>query len=134
MRPRTAALLAALPSLLALGACAPRRGSEALAHDPREIGVAAPPGAEDVLLFTSHRIAGCRYRAVGELSSATQAGLRDGAVQKMAHAVVDVRREVTPTPRTPGQGTQIRPAATVHYTGLAVRFAAPGCPGAGAAS
>ena len=124
MRTRKLAPLAVLALALAASACAPRRGAEALGPDPRDRNVVIPPDAEAIPLFTSHRVPGCRYRAAGELSGGSLSELRDGARQKMASAVVDVRRHVTPTPRVRSTGTRenMRPAVVEYYTGLAVHF------------
>lgn len=124
MRTRMLAPLAVLGLALAASACAPRRGAEPLGPDPRDWGAVIPPGAEAIPLFTSHRVPGCRYRPAGELSGRSLSELRDGAHQKMASAVVDVRRHVTATPRTRSTGTRenVRPAVIEYYTGMAVHF------------
>ena len=82
------------------------------------------PDAEAIPLFTSHRVPGCRYRPAGELAGGSLRELRDGAHQKMASAVVDVRRHVSPVPRTRSTSTagNVRPAVIEYYTGLAVHF------------
>ena len=124
MRTRKIASLAVLAAALAASACAARRGVEPLGPDPRDWGVLAHPDAEAIPLFTSHRVPGCRYRPAGELAGGSLRELRDGAHQKMASAVVDVRRHVSPVPRTrsTSQAGNVRPAVIEYYTGLAVHF------------
>lgn len=123
--------LLVLAAVLGAAACAPRRGGEAVGPDPRDVGVLAHPSAEAIPLYTSHRVPGCRSRVVGELSAGSLLGLREGAYQKLADAVVGVRRHVEPVPpahAAGGSGT-LRPATTEHYTGLAVSLEGA-CPGA----
>jgi hypothetical protein len=126
MRNASLTLLAAAVAVLAAG-CAPNHGSQTIGSDPRDVGVVVPPGAEDVPLFSSHGLRGCRMRIVGDLTAGSLLGLRDQAHQKLAHAVIDVRRqtEATAPPRT--QTAVIRPAAISYYTGTAVRFTDPAC-------
>ena len=124
MRSRKIASLAVLAAALAASACAARRGAEPLDPDPRDWGVLVHPDAEAIPLFTSHRVPGCPYRPAGELAGGSLSELRDGAHQKMASAVVDVRRHVSPVPRTRSASPagNVRPAVVEYYTGLAVHF------------
>ncbi len=124
MRTRKLASLVVLASVLAASACAARRGAEPLDPDPRDWGVLAHPDAEAIPLFTSHRVPGCRYRPAGELAGGSLRELRDGAHQKMASAVVDVRRHLNAVPRVRSTSSRenVRPAVVEYYTGLAVHF------------
>jgi hypothetical protein len=124
MRSRKIASLAVLAAALAASACAARRGVEPLDPDPRDWGALVHPDAEAIPLFSSHRVPGCSYRPAGELAGGSLSELRDGAHQKMASAVVDVRRHVSPVPRTRSTSPagNVRPAVVEYYTGLAVHF------------
>lgn len=125
MRIATLALLMFLPPVL--GACAPQGSGGEIGPNPQEFGVIAPEAAEEIPLYTSRGLPGCRYQFAGELTSATLLGLRDEAHQKLADAVVNVRRQIVATPPPRRQSTEVRPAAVMFYTGTAVRFRSPEC-------
>jgi hypothetical protein len=118
------ALSAALLALTA--ACAAsNKPPQQVGDNPRDVGVATRPQADDIPLLTAHGVKGCRYRSAGQVVASSPAGLRDQAYQKLANAVIDVR-----------QGTQVirpvnspvlGPATSVYFVGTAVRFDDPSC-------
>lgn len=123
MRYLRLASLAVLASAPLPGACAPYPGAQAAGSDPRDLGFVTAPGADGIPLFTSRRVPGCRYRPAGDLAAASLPALQDEARQKLAHAVVDVRRHVEAVPQNRNAwGGRLRPAVMEYYTGLAVRF------------
>ena len=116
----------ALPAaMLALtAACAAHTPPQQVGDNPRDVGVVTPRSADDIPLLTTHGVKGCRYRVAGDIAAASPAGLRDQAQQKLANAVIDVRQQTQVNRST---GPVLRPAATVYYTGTAVRFDDPAC-------
>jgi hypothetical protein len=110
--------------LVFAAACAAHNPPQQVGDGPRDVGIVTPRSADDIPLLTTHGIKGCHYRVAGELAAASPAGLRDQAVQKLANAVIDVRQQ---TQVNQQRGPVLRPAATVYYTGTAVRFDDPSC-------
>jgi hypothetical protein len=123
---RSVLTLLAAATLSAVG-CATHQAPQPIGPDPRDVGVVVPPGAQDVPLFSTHGLRGCRMRIVGDMAGGSLLDLRDQAHQKMAHAVIDVRRQTDATPPARAQSPSIRPAAVSYYVGTAVRFVDPAC-------
>jgi hypothetical protein len=122
-------ILALLVSTAAVagGGCAPTANPQPIGSDPRDAGVIASPGADSIPLLSTHGVKGCRMRVVGDLAAGSLLDLRDQAHQKLAHAVVDVRRQTDATAQPRGQTAAIRPAAISYYVGTAVRFNDTAC-------
>jgi len=111
--------------LVLAAACASNAPPQQVGDNPRDVGVVTPRSADEIPLLTTHGVKGCRYRVAGQIAAPSPAGLRDQAVQKLANAVIDVRQQTQVNPGT--AGPVLRPAATIYYTGTAVRFEDPSC-------
>jgi len=124
MRARILVLLTLLPP--SLGACAAHQDPGEIGSDPKDFAVVVPGDAEWIPLYTAHGVPGCRHRVAGDVTANSLLGLRDEAHQKLADAVIDVRRRIeAPQPRR-SAAEPLTPIPT-YYTGTAVRFVTPGC-------
>lgn len=127
MRASILALLAA-PTLLLTGACALNRAPQPLDNNPRGEVVSISSAAQRIPLYAERGLPGCRYRRTRTLAAGTLMGLQDQAYQSQADAVVEVRQQMH-APRRPRSEdpASFQPAATLSYTGVAVRFDTPEC-------
>jgi hypothetical protein len=117
------ALAAALLTLTT--ACASTQPPEQIVPVRRNAAAGLPPQADRIPLLSAHQVRGCSYDVAGQVVARTPAALRQAAYQKLANAVVDVRR---PTEPAPGAAAESSPrAGGFVLVGTAVRFQDAAC-------